>query len=496
MELEKILDEESKVCPECAETIKLKAKKCRYCHTLFDPEEVDRQVEARRAELLAKKKRELRDKRSKEILAKKHEELRAKERENILAKEREGKTQCPQCENWDVYQTMTNDFGYSDWCPHCKKSLKSMSIVDEEKPAPPKKPSVLVNVLYIFAWIAVVGGGISYIIIPNQPPANGFYFALWIGILTAMTATRQGKSGWLWFFFGFIVIGFTTVFLIGFLQAFLGSHNKPINTKLREMKPIYENVSVQKLQEIENRLDQIEDVSNIKNINKSIDIIKLSQNEISKVEKAFNEIKVFVNENKDEIKNEGLDILIEVMEMNEKVGTFNHLTAYKDYLNAYKKYLLFSRDNFDAIMNGKEPETKEYDVLYAHYESAWSKMNDADLQKQMAIKEYLKEHPKFISHMQQAQKRLEKNRNVSKDKRKTKPINPDKLLTIEEQKKILKGFPDQPDGDIFDKIAREEKEKDRNVSEGIPSKEDPLGILTEKEKGRYVIEDEKTESKP
>lgn len=480
MEIDKLLTEETKICPECAETIKFKARKCRFCQAQFDPEMVAEQVEARRAELLAKKKRELRDKRKKEILAKKIEEFRAKEREDLLAKGREGKTQCPQCENWDVKKLYLQDFSYGDYCPHCKQSLKSMGMVDEEKLPPPKKPSVLVNVLYILAWIAVVGGGISYIIIPNQPPASGFNFALWIGILTAMTATRQGKSGWVWFFIGFIGIGFTTVFLISFFQAFLGAH-KPINAKLREMKPIIENASFQKLQKITNRLDQIEDVSNIKNINKSIDIIKLSQDEILKVEKALNEIKIFANENKDELKKEGFDIFIEIMEMNEKVGTFNHLRAFKDYLNAYKKYLLFCRDNFDAIMKGEKPETKEYNVLYAHYESAWSKMRDVVLQKQMAVKEYLKKHPKFISHMQQAQKKLDKIRNVSEDEKKTKPINPDKLLTLEEQKNILKGFPDKPDGDIFDRIAKEKKEKNRNVSEGIPSKEDPLGILTEED---------------
>ena len=70
MELEKILDEETKVCPECAETIKFKANKCRYFQTQFDPEEVARQVEERRSE---------------------------------LSKEKEGKVRCPKCGKWDTY---------------------------------------------------------------------------------------------------------------------------------------------------------------------------------------------------------------------------------------------------------------------------------------------------------------------------------------------------------------------------------------------------------
>ena len=54
MEIERLLDEETKVCPECAETIKFKAKKCRYCSAQFDPAEVDKRVKARRDELAKK----------------------------------------------------------------------------------------------------------------------------------------------------------------------------------------------------------------------------------------------------------------------------------------------------------------------------------------------------------------------------------------------------------------------------------------------------------
>ena len=77
MEIEKLLDEETKICPGCAETIKFKAKKCRFCQAQFDSEEVAGQVETRRAEL--------------------------------LSKEREGKIQCPHCEYWDVHKAFLAD---------------------------------------------------------------------------------------------------------------------------------------------------------------------------------------------------------------------------------------------------------------------------------------------------------------------------------------------------------------------------------------------------
>ncbi|RZB35708.1 MAG: hypothetical protein SRB2_02835 [Desulfobacteraceae bacterium Eth-SRB2] len=97
-----------------------------------------------------------------------------------------------------------------------------------------------------------------------------------------------------------------------------------------------------------------------------------------------------------------------MLDAEDKIGAFNYLKTYKEYLIVYKKCLIFSRDNFDAIMNGKEPETKEYDVLYAIYQSEGNKLNDANLQKEKALKEYLEKHSEFIDHMKQAQKRLEK----------------------------------------------------------------------------------------
>ena len=153
-------------------------------------------------------------------------------------KDQEDKVQCPQCEKWDVYKTMTNDFGYDDYCPNCKQALKSMGVVEEEK-STPKKPSSFGQVMYIFVWIALVGTLSAYIIpqtIQQKPnPMAGFSLLMWIGVVASMTAVRKGKSGWLWFFIGFIGIGITTIFLISFFKACVGNHNKTINAKLSEV---------------------------------------------------------------------------------------------------------------------------------------------------------------------------------------------------------------------------------------------------------------------
>lgn len=86
------IEEETKICPQCAETIKFAAKKCRHCGAAFDPEEVDRQVAARRADL--------------------EEHLRA------------GKKICPRCGTRDILpQATLPNGGLGPWCPHCRRPL-------------------------------------------------------------------------------------------------------------------------------------------------------------------------------------------------------------------------------------------------------------------------------------------------------------------------------------------------------------------------------------
>ncbi|MCL4500227.1 MAG: zinc ribbon domain-containing protein [Deltaproteobacteria bacterium] len=91
------LDEELKDCPQCAEKIKLKAKKCRYCGSVFDAAEVDREI---------------------------------REREEIFQqRQEEGKMKCPHCGSWEVLWAYTEDGSLGWWCPRCNKSLKMLDMV-------------------------------------------------------------------------------------------------------------------------------------------------------------------------------------------------------------------------------------------------------------------------------------------------------------------------------------------------------------------------------
>ena len=125
-----------------------------------------------------------------------------------LSKDREGKVQCPQCEKWDVYKTMTNDFGYDDYCPNCKQALKSMGgdVVE-------KLPPILVRKYRIAGGIYLISF-IILIAIPNligekelSNLGNIFLLSLFpVFIISALAflyymvrlTSRLGKSPILW----------------------------------------------------------------------------------------------------------------------------------------------------------------------------------------------------------------------------------------------------------------------------------------------------------
>ena len=81
-----------KICPACAETIKLAALKCRFCGHQFDPDQVARDLAA--------------------------QNLAAQKTAALLAA---GRRQCPHCGSWEVLQAYLPDGGLGPWCPSCRR---------------------------------------------------------------------------------------------------------------------------------------------------------------------------------------------------------------------------------------------------------------------------------------------------------------------------------------------------------------------------------------
>lgn len=88
------IENETRACPVCGKEIEIEAKECRFCATVFDSAEVERQAANCRAEL--KEKWE------------------------------QGLKRCPTCRKWDVHEAYIEDGSWGDWCPSCVKSLNLM----------------------------------------------------------------------------------------------------------------------------------------------------------------------------------------------------------------------------------------------------------------------------------------------------------------------------------------------------------------------------------
>jgi hypothetical protein len=126
------LKHENKKCPMCAESIMLKAIKCKYCGHIFDQRDVERQVNERISEIV---------------------------KQNIDA----GLRQCPMCNGWGVHKVRIEDGSWEEWCPHCKNSIPKIQVspeIQEITNLEFKKANTAIK----GAWIAgIVSGSITLI---------------------------------------------------------------------------------------------------------------------------------------------------------------------------------------------------------------------------------------------------------------------------------------------------------------------------------------------
>ena len=144
---------------------------------------------------------------------------------------------CPECGS-EVANTAKS-------CSNCGKRLKNDEVFGDEqesitesnsgkdalpsdqvKAVPIKKQSTLSNVWYMLVLFALVGALAAYAIPAlagtTMPPAHTLGLMFWVGIATSVFARRKGKSGWLWFFIGFLPIAFSIMIILAILSHMFG----------------------------------------------------------------------------------------------------------------------------------------------------------------------------------------------------------------------------------------------------------------------------------
>lgn len=266
-----------------------------------------------------------------------------------------------------------------------------------------KKHSAINTLGYIIVIIILLASLVEYTfayrISPRPNELLGMTF--WIGVIIAWTAKRRGKSGWRWFFIG-LVVGYCIIFALSIPRS--SFKMRKLNADFYKIEPSIKNASLQQLNLFINRLETIPALNSEKNIKEAIATVKLSKNELFKAMDAIKKIKFFVNKYEGEEKNwDQLSSLIKIMDMNEKVGSIKHLQALEKYLESFEKVLLFSQNNFEKIINGEQPATKQYDSLWSKYESSANQFDIATSKKRNALEQYLAEHPDFINIIKQLQ---------------------------------------------------------------------------------------------
>lgn len=154
------LENETKTCSACKKTIKLLAKKCRFCRAIFEQNEIEIAIKSKSIELLERKLEISLDDEVKkcpacaepisvksfkcefceEVFDPSDVEIRAKHLifENFYEKSALSFKICPKCGHHDVYR----DYTGSLWCPRCNKYVLLCSAPDIVTSKPESEPPV------------------------------------------------------------------------------------------------------------------------------------------------------------------------------------------------------------------------------------------------------------------------------------------------------------------------------------------------------------------
>jgi len=136
------LEKETKSCPACGQTIKVLAKKCRFCGTSFDEKQVKKDLIIKRIELIERKTGfSLHDEKKRCPACAEFINIKSMDCEfcnesfcpievekqvvNLIMLKQSALGGCPIC-GCVLQQAYIEDGGMGAWCPHCRISLNRL----------------------------------------------------------------------------------------------------------------------------------------------------------------------------------------------------------------------------------------------------------------------------------------------------------------------------------------------------------------------------------
>jgi hypothetical protein len=154
-------------------------------------------------------------------------------------------------------------------------------------------------------------------------------------------------------------------------------------------------------------LDKITDLDTLLKINEAISTVERVQLLLYQANQDADDLSDFINENKKQLQKEGLDVFLNTEGLRSETF-FTNRKALREYLATYKAMLDYSKDNFDSIVKGKEPQRGEYEQLFLKYKNALDVQNEAYLQHMAFVNQYLQDHPALIELISRAREDLQK----------------------------------------------------------------------------------------
>lgn len=156
-----------------------------------------------------------------------------------------------------------------------------------------------------------------------------------------------------------------------------------------------------------NSINEIQDLDTIPKINQAISTVERVQLLFYQANHDSDDLSDFISQNKIQLQKEGLNVFLD-MEGLISETYFSHRKALREYLNSYKAMLEYSRDNFEAIIKGKEPKSGTYKQLYLKYGNALDVHNEAYLQHMKFVEQYSREHPALSEVITKVRQELRK----------------------------------------------------------------------------------------